>query len=337
MSLKEDILKYALQNALKFKGKANVGAVIGKLISENQKLKDKMADISKEVQKIIAKVNTMKFSEQIKEFEKYKDKIKIIRKKIRTGLPVLKKAGKGKVIMRFEPSPSGPLHLGHAYVCSLNSEFCRKYDGKLLLRISDTNPDNIYEPSYKLIPEDAKWLTKNNVSKVIIQSDRIKHYYFYAEHLIKKGHAYVCTCKAENFRKLSVNKTPCPCRSRLIEEHMKRWKKMFSGYKQGEAVVRIKTDINHPNPAMRDWPALRINEESHPKTGNKFRVWPLMNFSVPIDDILLKVTHAIRAKEHIDNEKRQRWVFDYLGKKGPVHLYVGRINFKGLEVSCTKT
>ena len=337
MDIKEAIMKYALQNAIKFKGKASMGAVIGKLISEDPKLKKDMKKISQEVKKIVAKVNKMKKADQEKQFEKYEKKIKPKKKKQRIGLPELKNAKKGKVIMRFEPSPSGPLHIGHAYVLSLNSEFCRKYKGKLLLRIADTNPENIYEPSYKLIPQDAKWLTKNNISKIIIQSDRLGYYYDCAEKLIKAGHAYVCTCTADNFRELSRQGIACPCRSKLPEKHLERWKKMFGEYKPGEAVVRIKTDIKHPNPAMRDWPAIRINDHVHPRKKTEHRVWPLMNFSVAIDDMLLGVTHAIRAKEHMDNEKRQKWIFDYFKKTPPTHLYVGRINFKDLEVSCTKT
>jgi len=240
-------------------------------------------------------------------------------------------------VMRFEPSPSGPLHIGHAYVLSLNSEYCRMYKGKLLLRISDTNPENIYEPSYKLIPEDAKWVTKDNISKIIIQSDRLGYYYDHAEKLISKGHAYVCTCQPDNFRQLIMAGVACPCRSKLPKTHLERWNKMFGEFKPGEAVVRIKTDIKNPNPALRDWPAIRINDHTHPRKGTEHRVWPLMNFAVAIDDMLLGVTHAIRAKEHMDNEKRQKWIFDYFKKKPPTHLYVGRINFKGLEVSCTKT
>jgi glutamyl-tRNA synthetase len=337
MDIKEAIMKYALQNALKFNGRANIGAVIGKLVSEDPKLKKDMKAISEEVKKIVAKVNKMKKAEQEKQFEKYKGKIKEKKRKERHGLPELRNAKKGKVIMRFEPSPSGPLHVGHAYVISLNSEYCRIYKGKMLLRIADTNPENIYEPSYGLIQEDAKWVTKNNISKVIIQSDRLGYYYDYAEKLIKAGNAYVCTCTADNFRELSRQGTACPCRSKSPAEHLERWKKMFAEYKPGEAVVRIKTDIKHPNPAMRDWPAIRINDHTHPRKGTEHRVWPLMNFSVAIDDMLLGVTHAIRAKEHMDNEKRQKWVFDYFRKTPPTHLYVGRINFKGLEVSCTKT
>ena len=130
---------------------------------------------------------------------------------------------------------------------------------------------------------------------------------------------------------------PCPCRHIRKQANVERWEKMLTTFKEGDAVVRIKTDITHKNPAMRDWPALRINLNSHPKQKTKYRVWPLMNFAVTIDDHELGITHAIRAKEHMDNEKRQKYLYDYLGWKMPEHLYIGRINFKDLRVSCSKT
>ena len=106
---------------------------------------------------------------------------------------------------------------------------------------------------------------------------------------------------------------PCLCRSEPKEVQMDKWEKMLKGkYKEGAAVVRIKTDLGHPNPAMRDWPAFRIIKKSHPKQGKKYKVWPLMNFSVAIDDHDMGITHAIRAKEHMDNEKKQKFLYDYL-------------------------
>jgi glutamyl-tRNA synthetase len=129
----------------------------------------------------------------------------------------------------------------------------------------------------------------------------------------------------------------CPCRGKSKEENFKRWKKMFKGYKQGDAVARMKTDIKDKNPAMRDFPVFRICEAEHPRQGKKYRVWPLMNMAVLCDDIDSGVTHIIRAKDHTDNAKRQEIMFKYLGKEAPEALFVGRINFKGIPVSCSKT
>ncbi|MBW2996594.1 glutamate--tRNA ligase [Candidatus Woesearchaeota archaeon] len=333
MVLKDSILKYALQNAVQFNGKANPGAVIGKLLAEDSSLKKKMKDVAKEVGKIVAEVNKMPLEKQQEEFKKYKVFKKKVKKK--EGLPALKNPK--KVVMRFAPSPSGPMHLGHAYGISLSSEYCRKYKGKFIFRIEDTNPENIYEPAYGMLPEDANWITKNNVKEVMIQSDRLGIYYDYAEKLVDMGKAYVCECTSDHFRELIFEKKACPCRELGVEEQQKRYAKMFGEYKPGEVVLRIKTDINHKNPAMRDFPLMRINDHPHPRQGKKFRVWPLMNLAVFVDDVESGMTHIIRAKEHMSNGERQEFLYNYFKKKIPETYYVGRINFTDLRISCSKT
>ena len=111
---------------------------------------------------------------------------------------------------------------------------------------------------------------------------------------------------------------------------------MHTDYEVGQAVVRIRTNIEDPNPAMRDWPALRINEAPHPRQGTKYKVWPLMNFSIAIDDHETSVTHTIRGKDQVDNAKRQQYIYDYLGWTPPINSFIGKINFEGLEISKRK-
>ncbi|MEM4282454.1 MAG: glutamate--tRNA ligase [Candidatus Woesearchaeota archaeon] len=336
--IKEAIRKWALQNAITYKYQANVGAVLGKILAELPELKEEAASLRKLVSEIVAEINAMPPDKQLDELKRIAPEL--LEKKPKTKekeLEALPNATKGKVVMRFAPSPSGPLHIGHALVLSLNSEYCRLYDGKLILRIEDTNPENIYEPAYRMIPEEANWLTKGNIAKVVFQSDRLHTYYDYAEKIIAAGKGYVCTCNPDSFRELIAKKKACPCRELPIKEQLLRWDRMFSGYEPGEAVVRIKTDLNDPNPAMRDWPALRINHTVHPRTGTSERVWPLMNFAVAIDDHELGITHTIRGKDHMDNAKRQSHIFDIFGWEKPTHLYFGRINFTGLELSSSAT
>ncbi|HII17204.1 TPA: glutamate--tRNA ligase [Candidatus Woesearchaeota archaeon] len=335
--LREKARAYALQNAVKFSGKASPGAVTGKILAAFPGTKERMKEIAPIIQQEVKEVNALSCNEQQAAFDLIKGTLEEKPKEKKKSLPALEGAKKGAVVMRFEPSPSGPLHVGHAYVLSLIHLYCREYGGKLILRIADTNPENIYLPAYGMIPEDANWLTENSVAEVVVQSERMDTYYSYAEGIIAKGHAYVCTCSQEQFRELITKSEACPCRNLPANEHVKRWKRMFTEYKQGEAVVRVKTDTSHRNPAMRDWPALRINESAHPKQHKKYRVWPLMNFAVAIDDHDLGITHTVRAKDHIDNEKRQRYLFDYMGWTVPKHLYLGRINFTDMKVSSTET
>ena len=338
MELSKLIRKYALQNAVSFSGKANPGAVIGKVLGEKPDLKEKIKDIAKEVQAVVKEVNALPVKKQTEELKKLAPKL-LEKKKVipRKELPDLDGAKPGKVVMRFEPSPSGPLHVGHAYTLGLNSELCRKYKGKLILRIADTNPENITQPAYEMIPQDAEWVTKGNVFETFIQSDRMETYYQHAKELLERGHAYVCTCTPEAFKDYMAKQTPCPCRDLKNKEHLHRWSKMLKEWKEGDGVVRIKTNLDDRNPALRDWPALRIKEADHLRQGKKYRVWPLLNFAVAIDDHEMGVTHTIRAKEHMDNEKRQKFIYDYMGWKIPQHLYIGRINFTGMRVSASET
>lgn len=338
MDVKELARKWALQNALKYDGKANPGAVIGKLIQDHPELKAELKTLGKDINAVISEVNKLGVKKQEEELKKIAPELLDEKpKEKRIGLKPLPNAEQGKVVVRMAPSPSGPLHIGHAYGVSVNSEYARMYGGKFIVRIEDTNPENIYEPAYKQIVDDANWVTKNNIAKVIIQSERLGSYYDVAEKLIADGNAYICTCDPDIFKDLIIAKKECPCRKLAAKEHLTRWDKMFGEYKPGEAVVRVKTDVEHPNPAMRDWPAMRINDHVHPKQGTKQRVWPLMNLSVAVDDHETGVTHVINGKEHADNAKRQKYVFDYMGWKRPNYLNWGRINFIGMEVSCSKT
>ncbi|MBU2503720.1 MAG: glutamate--tRNA ligase, partial [Nanoarchaeota archaeon] len=250
-------------------------------------------------------------------------------------------AKKGKVIMRFAPSASGPMHVGHALTASLSFLLVKEHGGKFYVRVEDTNPDNIYPKAYKMLEEESKWLFDNDF-EFVIQSDRIKFYYDYAQKLIKKEAAYICTCSSEEFKKFSESMKDCPCRKLSVKENISRWEKMLDkkGFDEGGAVLRFKMPggMKDKNPAMRDFPLARINLTKHPKQGNKYRVWPLMNFAVAVDDIEMKMTHIVRAKDHVDNDKRQKRIYKALGleKKTPWTAFLGKINFKNMELSTTK-
>ncbi len=336
--LKKSVRKYALDNARRYNGVPNMGSVIGRILGERPELKAELKKLSPEIKKICDEVRLMTVNDQIAELQKIAPEL-LVEKHIveEKKLKPLQGMEKGKVVMRLAPSPSGPMHIGHAIVFSLSHLYCKEYDGRLILRIEDTNPEEIYVPAYKMDEEDLNWLTDNRIAKILFQSDRLEAYYDYAEKLISKGKAYICTCSSDMFRNLSLKKQACPCRDLSIKEQLARWDKMFVEYEPGAAVVRIKTDINDPNPAMRDWPALRINHNVHPRTKDKYKVWPLMNFAVAVDDHDLGVTHSIRGKDHFDNAKRQKHIYDFFGWKEPFHSYIGRINFEGIEVSKRKT
>ncbi len=332
--LKTKARAYALKNALAYKGKAQQGAVISSLFNEGLK-KNEVKKFVKDISKIVGEINKLSLDEQEKEFEKLKEKTS--QRKVREGLEELPGAKKGKVVMRFAPSASGPMHIGHAMTLSLIYVYVKKYDGKLYVRIEDTNPENIYKPAYKMIEQESKWLT-NGIAEIIIQSKRMKIYYKYAKELIKKNSAYVCTCSGDDFRKYVKEKKNCPCRKLNVKENLERWDKMLSSFEEGEAVLRFKSfkGMKDKNPAMRDFPLARVNLTEHLLQKKKYRVWPLMNLAVTVDDIELGMTHIIRGKDHRDNSKRQEMIYKVLGKKFPWIGFIGKIHFKDLELSTTK-
>ena len=319
----EVIFKYALKNAYEY-GKAVLSPVMNKVLGEEPERKKDMKSLAREIKEVVEKVNNMKKNE-IEEILKSKYPELLEEKQQRVGLPDLPNAEIGKVVTRSAPSPSGYLHIGHAYMLTLNSEYAKKYNGKHILRIEDTDPKTTIDV-YNDIIEDARWITDNKIDQIIIQSDRMNIYYKFAEELIKLGKAYVCTCSQEEFKNYSMKKTNCPHRNQTPEENLSLWKKMFNEFKEGEAVLRIKTDMKHPNPAIRDWIAFRIVDNPKHIRHPEYRVWPTMNFSVSIDDHELGITHVIRGKDHEDNTKKQIYIFDYLNWEKPIYIHHGRIN-----------
>jgi glutamyl-tRNA synthetase len=158
--------------------------------------------------------------------------------------------------------------------------------------------------------------------------------------LLTDGNAYVCTCQQQEFKERTLAEKPCKCRDLPLEEQLERWRRMLDGgYGEGEVVVRVKTDLNHPNPAVRDWPALRIIDAEkypHPRVGSKYHVWPLYNFACGIDDHLMGVTHIIRGKEHLTNKVRQEYMYRYLGWRYPDAIHYGRLKITGAFLSKSK-
>jgi len=328
------ILAYALKNAIEHNGKCVVGSVISGLFAEGLE-KSEIKDIAIRVGLAVDEVNKMSNERQEVKFSELEDKIKHRKVKEEGELIDLPDGEKG-VVMRSAPSASGPLHLMHAINVSLNYLFVEKYGGKLYVRIEDTNPENIYPKSYKMIEQEAKWLTDGK-AEIVIQSDRMDLYYKYAEKLINLGKAYICSCNSEKFKALSDKKKACPCRDVDKKYNIEKWKQMLDGsVKEGEAVLRFKSDIKHKNPAMRDFPLARINETKHPRVGNKYRVWPLMNLAVSVDDIEMKMTHIIRGKDHKDNAKRQAMIYTALGKKAPWVGFTGMTNFTDMKFSTSQ-
>jgi len=335
--MKDIVLKYVLKNVLEF-GSVNPKAVLGQVLRTNPELKKDVPEVLKKIETAAQEASRLSAKEVKVKLEKLAPELlEEKEEEVKGPLKSLPNAEKGKVVVRIAPSPSGPLHIGHAYGGALNAAYAEMYNGKFIVRIEDTNPENIYEPAYKLIEKDVKWLTGDKVSKIFIQSERLGIYYDYAEKLVNRGRAYICTCDAGKWREMKNNGEACECRDMFVKEQQLRYAQMFSSYNEGEAGLRLKTDIKHKNPAMRDFAILRINEHVHPKIGKEQRVWPLMIFSVAIDDHEMGITHVLNGKDHADNAKKEMLIMDCFGWRHPEYKHWGRINFEGMPLSSSKT
>jgi len=319
------IRKYALQNAVFFKGKASPKAVAGKVLGECPELRSRSAEVLPMVNDIVAEVNSLDLQSQTAALAEYDPSLMQKQKKERHyELPDLEDAE--KVVMRIAPGPSGPLHIGHSRVAVLNDEYVKRYKGRLINRLEDTNPEKIDPDAYDMIPEDLEWLGVK-VHCTVRQSERFQHYYDVTRRLIELGKAFVCTCPGDNLKNLKAEMRACPCHGLSVEENLERFDLLLSNaYSEGEAVAVIKTDIAHPNPALRDFVALRIVDHPHPCTGSKFNVYPMMNLSVAVDDHMMGMTHVIRGKDHLNNTLRQEYIYDYLGWQKPHFHHYGLVN-----------
>ena len=332
------VRKYALQNAVKYGGKPQAGTVVSRIMGEYPEYRSEGRKVSLLAKSVVREVGALSPEKQREELARIAPRLLAelseVHEHAKAGLPALEGAEKG-VVMRFAPNPSGPLHLGHARAALLNDAYVRRYGGKYLLRIEDTDPRRVDPDAYTTVREDCAWLDLL-IDDIVFQSDRLDIYYDHARKLIELGGAYVCTCEADQFRELKLAKQACPCRETSPEKNLELFEAMLGGeYAEGAVTVRVKTDIGHPDPAVRDFSALRIvSSPPHPRVDAT--VFPLMNFSVAVDDHLLGVTHVIRGKDHIANTARQRYVFDYLGWKTPVYRHYGRMGIEGVVLSTSQ-
>src|SRR3989442_3826309 len=192
------------------------------------------------------------------------------------------------IVTRFAPNPDFVLHLGSIRAIILSHDYAQMYKGRFLLRFDDTDPrlKKSALEYYDLIREDVRWL-ECQWDAEYIASDRVPIYYEHAEKVLTSGDAYICTCTPDNFR-LNINAgRACPDRSKNPDQNLADWAKMLNGgLDEGEAVLRIKTDLAHPNPAVRERPALRIIDplkKPHTTVGTQNLALPACNFGLAYD------------------------------------------------------
>jgi len=336
----ELIRKAAVINAFKHDGKAELQAVLGNLLGEAPELRSQAKNLIPLIRDVINEVNSMPM-EKLRDLaiQSWPEEFSREKKEEERELPPLPNVDKYEtIITRLAPNPDFVLHIGNARAAILSHDYARKYKGKFIVRFEDTDPrlKKAQLGYYEKIREDLRWLGCE-WDEEYIQSDRLPIYYEVAGALVKSAAAYVCECEPEEFRTLANGNRACPDRDLNVELQEKRWERMRSGnYEEGGAVLRIKTDLSHPNPAIRDWPAMRVIDTTktpHPRVGSEFKAWPLYNLASGVDDHLLGITHVIRGKEHLTNMARQLYLYDYLGWKYPEAVHYGRLKVEGMNLS----
>jgi glutamyl-tRNA synthetase len=240
-----------------------------------------------------------------------------------------------EVRMRLAPNPNGPWHLGNARMPAVIGTYKEIYGGWMLCRFDDTDPETKRPDleAYDAILDAIDYLGFEP-DEVVRASDRLETYYEYARELIELGGAYTCSCPAEEFRALKADAEACPHRDKSAEGSLAEFESMVEGeLDAGEMVLRVRTDIEHRNPALRDWVALRVVDTPHPREeAAAYRCWPMLDFQSAIDDHLFEVTHIVRGIDLQDSAKRQGFVYDYFGWEYPEVVHWGRVQVDAYDV-----
>jgi glutaminyl-tRNA synthetase len=242
----------------------------------------------------------------------------------------------GRVSTRFPPEPNGYLHIGHAKSICLNFAIAAEYGGICNLRFDDTDPSGESVEYVESIKSDVRWLGFDWGDRLFFASDYFDRLYQYAVQLIKDGKAYVCSLSAEEIREYRGTLTEAgkdsPYRTRSVAENLDLFERMRTGeFEDGAHVLRAKIDMASPNVNMRDPTIYRIKRVAHYRTGNKWCIYPMYDFTHCLSDSIEGITHSICTLEFENNRPLYDWVLDELN----VDCHPQQIEFARLNLSYT--
>ena len=246
----------------------------------------------------------------------------------------------GRVETRFPPEPNGYLHIGHAKSICLNFGLARDYGGICHLRFDDTNPEKENQEYVDTIIESVKWLGFDWDHNLHYASDYFDKLYELAEQLINRGHAYVDSLTAEEIRSLRGTLTEVgknsPHRDRSIDENLDLFRRMKAGdFADGEHVLRAKIDMSSPNINLRDPVIYRIRRAHHHRTGDRWCIYPMYDYTHCISDALERITHSICTLEFEDHRPLYDWVLHQL--QDQVQCHPQQVEFARLNLTYTVT
>jgi len=242
----------------------------------------------------------------------------------------------GRVVTRFPPEPNGYLHIGHAKSICLNFGIAAQYGGTCNLRFDDTDPSGESVEYVESIKSDVRWLGFDWDDRLFYASDYFDRLYQYAVQLIRDGKAYVCSLSPEEIREYRGTLTrpgkDSPYRNRSVEENLDLFERMRTGeFEEGAHVLRAKIDMASPNINMRDPTLYRIKKAAHYRTGNKWCIYPMYDFTHCLSDSIEGITHSICTLEFENNRPLYDWVLDQLN----VDCHPQQIEFARLNLSYT--
>ncbi|EEP75375.1 glutaminyl-tRNA synthetase [Uncinocarpus reesii 1704] len=249
-----------------------------------------------------------------------------------------------KIVTRFPPEPNGFLHIGHSKAIAVNFGFAKYHGGDCILRFDDTNPEGEEEKYYKAIEDIIHWLGFKPF-RVTAASDNFEKLYQLAEDLIRRDGAYVCHCtkaeiKSQRGEGTGGERFACSHRTRPIEESLTEFRAMRDGkYKPGEAALRMKQDIENPNPQMWDlfaWRILDHEHKAHFRTGSNWKVYPTYDFAHPLCDSIEDISHSLCTTEFELSRESYEWLCDKLEVYKPMQREYGRLNITGTVLSKRK-
>jgi glutaminyl-tRNA synthetase len=243
------------------------------------------------------------------------------------------KTGKyqGRVHTRFPPEPNGYLHIGHAKSICLNFGLAAEFGGKCNLRFDDTNPEKEETEYVDSIMENIRWLGFDWEDRLFYASDYFEQLYEWAVQLIKAGKAYVCDLSAEEVRQYRGTLTEpgkeSPYRNRSVEENLGLFERMRAGeFPDGTRTLRSKIDMASPNLNMRDPVMYRILHAEHHRTGDKWCIYPMYDFTHGQSDSIERITHSICTLEFEDHRPLYDWYVEQLGIYHPQQIEFDRLN-----------
>ncbi len=253
------------------------------------------------------------------------------------------KTGKwgGRVHTRFPPEPNGYLHIGHAKSICLNFGIAEEFGGLCNLRFDDTNPIKEEAEYIEAIKTDVRWLGFDWGDRLYYASDYFEQMYQYAVELIKAGHAYVCDLSAEQIRQYRGTLTEpgieSPYRNRSVEENLELFERMRAGeFPDGSRTLRAKIDMAHPNLNMRDPVMYRILHASHPRTGDKWCIYPMYDWAHGLEDSIERITHSLCTLEFENHRPLYDWFLEKLGVYHPQQIEFARLNLSYTVMSKRK-